>query len=135
MLKAFHGFEPKKPIDGNWTRLNDSPAGIKNLEGYRYLSPLGIRVISSVHIVENSDGGGKSPHWHITISDNGQRVPASIVPKILKQFDASDFEEDNHAPQKIIRSFWKRIQGPDSVCPCNENEVPEIHGDYVWRKG
>lgn len=125
---------PKKPTAGNWTIEEDSLEVRRKLQGYRYASALGIRVISSVHIVETSAGGAYSPHYHISISDNGARVPASIVPMILKQFDAADFEEDNHAPRKIIRSFWKPVSGPAGECACKEEVKPEIHGDYTWRE-
>lgn len=133
-MEAFEKFEPKKPTSGNWELLPDEPDFIKKIQGYRYLSPLGIRVISSVHIVENLRDAGHSPHYHISLSDNGKRIPASIVDIILKQFDATDFEEDNHAPLKIIRSFWKPVERPAEVCPCKDNEKPEVDGDYIWRE-
>lgn len=127
-------FEPKKPIEGNWDLLPDTAKVVDQLQGYRYLSPLGIRVISSVHVVENANGGGNSPHYHISISDNGSRCPQSMAEIVLKQFGASDFEEDNHAPRKIIRSFWKPVSGPVVECPCKDEVKPEIDGDYTWRE-
>jgi hypothetical protein len=133
-LKPFQQYPPKKPIDGNWIRCDDPPKIVEAFEGYRYLSPLGLRVISSVHVVENADGSGHSPHYHISITDNGKRVPASVVPLILKQFGAIDFEEDNHAPRKILRSFWKRIDGKLGECPCKDEVKPETDGDYTWRE-
>lgn len=133
MIKIFREFPPKKPIEGNWLQQPDSMAEQDKLEGYRYISPLGIRVISSVHVVENSDGEGASPHYHISISDNGERCPQWAALQVLKQFDASDFEEDNHAPQKIIRSFWKPVNGKATECPCKDEVPPEIDGDYTWR--
>lgn len=138
--------EPKRPISGTWLRsLRYKTPGFINLlkrerrdqpnmpESEMYISPLGIQVISSVHVVENAKGGGTSPHYHVSISDNGHRVAASIVPLILAQFGASDFEEDNHAPSKRIRSFWKPVGRPPEDCACKENEKPEVDGDYVWR--
>lgn len=133
-MKPYQQFEPKKPIEGNWELLPDPVGVIDQHEGYRYISSLGIRVISSVHIVENSTGGGVSPHYHISISDNGERCAQWIAERVLKQFGASDFEEDNHAPQKIIRSFWKPVQGPVVECPCKDEVEPEVHGDYTWRE-
>lgn len=134
MRNPASNFPPKIPIDGNWQKLNDSMDVFEQLQGYRYESPLGIRVVSSVHIVEKTDGSGVAPHYHISLSDKGQRIPGSIVPVILKQFDAADFEEDNHAPMKIIRSFWKPVLGNAEECPCKDEVKPEIHGDYVWRE-
>lgn len=132
-MKAYQQHPPKKPISGNWSLQKDDPEFIDRNEGYRYLSPLGIRVISSVHIVENVDGGGVSPHYHISISDNGNRCPQWAAIQVLSQFDASDFEEDNHAPRKIIRSFWKPVMGKAGECPCKDEEPPIIDGDYTWR--
>lgn len=133
--KVYLKIEPKKPISGNFELMNDSQAEREKLEGFRYLSPLGIRVISSVHIVEKTDGSGVAPHFHISISDNGGRVSSSAASYVLKHFGSDDFEEDNHSPNKIIRSFWKPVEGEAKECPCKENEKPEIHGDYVWREG
>jgi len=129
---AYLQHPPKKPVGGTWSLIPDGEALEKKFQGFRYVSPLGIRVMSSVHVVENATGGGVSPHYHISISDNGQRIAASVVPTILAQFDASDFEEDNHSPLGVIRSFWKPVSGPVVSCPC-EDEKPIIEGDYVWR--
>lgn len=126
-------WQPKRPKDGDWTRVGD-PRWEAKLQGEMYVSPLGIRVVSSVHIVENANKEGVGPHFHISISDNGERVAASIVPTILRQFGAEDFEEDNHAPMKKIRSFWRPIGGEPTECACKANEKPEVHGDYVWRQ-
>lgn len=133
-LKPYQKTEPRKPIEGNWELMADPPEVTDRMEGYRYVSPLGIQVISSVHIVENSDGGGFSPHYHISISDAGRRCAQWVAERVLKQFGASDFEEDNHAPQKIIRSFWKPVSGPAVECPCKDEVKPEIDGDYTWRE-
>lgn len=103
------------------------------MQGEMYVSPLDIRVISSVHVVEKNDHSGMAPHFHLSITMGGTRAPASIVPDILRQFGASDFEEDNHAPGKQLRSFWKLVEGEDKTCPCKNDEKPEIHGDYIWR--
>lgn len=92
-----------------------------------YRSPLGIQVISSVHIIY-----GK-PEYHISMTDGGHRIASSIVPTILKQFGAEGFEEDNHAPHKQMRSFWEKIVEPQRPCECAD-EKPEIHGDYIWRE-
>lgn len=115
-------FEPLKPLDGNWTA---TPA--PKQEGVLYQSAMGLRVISAVHLID-----GK-PEYHISISDNGARCPASIVPVILRQFGATDFIEDNHSPLKIIRSFWKKITEPQRDCECSD-EKPEVDGDFVWRE-
>lgn len=133
MKAAYKEHPPKKPIDGNWNQLMDSDSDVDKLQGFRYVSPLGVRVISSVHVVENSTGGGVSPHYHISISDNGERCQQWVAMHVLKQFGAEDFEEDNHAPMKKIRSFWKPVDGPATECPCKEETPPEIDGDYVWR--
>lgn len=134
----------KRPLEGNWQRLS-TPGFRYQLEHERkeqpsmppsemYVSPLGIQVISSIHVVENANGIGTSPHFHITISDRGERVPASIVPVILRQFGAADFDEDNHAPGKKLRSFWRPVEGDPTDCSCKEHQKPEVDGDYTWRK-
>jgi hypothetical protein len=137
--------QPKIPIEGNWERVEPpgfmvqrrrESAGQPDMPpSVMYISPLGIQVISSIHIVENANKDGVGPHYHISISDRGERVAASIVPTILRQFGSSDFEEDNHAPLKKIRSFWKPVERPAEECACKENEAPEVHGDYTWRQG
>lgn len=133
----------KRPREGNWQRL--FTPGFRHqlaleLKGQpemppseMFVSPLGIQVITSIHVVENANKVGKSPHFHISISDRGERVPASIVPVILKQFGAEDFEEDNHSPMRKIRSFWRPVDGAPTECACKETEKPEIDGDYTWR--
>ena len=133
-MKPYQQFEPMKPLEGNWELQPDPPHIIDQLNGYRYVSPLGMIVISSVHVVENATGGGVSPHYHISISDNGKRAAGWIADAVLKHFGAQDFEEDNHAPQKIIRSFWKPVSGPVVECPCKDEVKPEIDGDYIWRE-
>lgn len=118
-----YGIEPIKPMSGVWEFLGYN----EQFESYRFVSPYGIRVMSAVHMVE-----GKR-QYHISITDNGERIPASLVEPVLKHFGAENWEEDNHSPFGKVRNFWKKIDEVDKECPCKQTEKPHIEGDYVWR--
>jgi len=130
--------EAKKPIEGNWEEIASPVSDLKKetgcLDAKAYVSPMGIRVISAIEMVPDNNGTLR-PEFHISISDNGERVPASIVPTILKQFGASiEWDEDNHTPFGKVRNFWCPVNGEPDPCPCKENEKPHIEGDYTWRE-
>ena len=118
-----YGIEPIKPKTGEWENLGY----IKEYESYLFVSPYGIRVMSSVHLIE-----GKR-QYHISISDNGERIAASLIPQILTHFDAQNWEEDNHSPFGKVRNFWKKIDEEDKECECKAIEKPHSEGDYTWR--
>lgn len=129
--------EPKKPIAGNWDELQGVTMQIKKQTGCvaarAFVSPLGIRVISSIEMVPDNNGTLR-PEYHISLSDNGNRIAASIVPTVLKQFGASiEWDEDNHVAHGKVRNFWCPMNEVPDPCPCKENEKPTIEGDYVWR--
>lgn len=119
----------KFPIEGNWIEIDpNKPTQDGLLAWHRFLSPMGLRVISAIELVDDK------PEFHISMTDNGERIPASLVDVILRQFDAVGFNEDNHLSGKA-RHFWKPITSdkPD-ICPCQDNEKPTVEGDYTWRE-
>jgi hypothetical protein len=124
--------EPKKPTAGNWERISDMPPRNGMISGWRFLSPLGLRVISAVEIVDGPDGSLR-PEYHISISDNGERIPASLVETVLTMFGAKGWNEDNHVHGGKARHFWCPVGKPPEVCPCQENEKPTVEGDYITR--
>lgn len=129
--------EAKKPISGNWKEYNSLVTELKKQHGcidaVAYVNPLMIVVISSIEMVPDNNGTLR-PEYHISMSDNGQRIAASIVPTILKQFGATEkWDEDNHVPNGKVRNFWCPMNEIPDPCPCKDNEKPTIEGDYVWR--
>lgn len=124
--------EPRKPTSGNWEYLGELPPTEGMISSARYVSPLGLRIISAVEIVPAPDGTPR-PEYHISMTDNGERVPASLVDTILAHFGAVGWDEDNHLSGKA-RHFWCPVGKAPEVCPCKDDEKPTHEGDYTWRE-
>lgn len=137
--------QPKRPRNiSAWDIL---PGGVGPLAamGYPYQrwmhKKLGIRVISAVEVATDTPGqpSTKGPEYHLsaTIHFAGRlgRVPAELIPWLLKEFDIEGAEEDNHVNAGIARNFWKpvaeRLVGIE--CACKEDEPLVIEGDYEYR--
>jgi hypothetical protein len=96
----------------------------------RWENSLGIIALSSIHVIDGKE------QYHLSFSDQGERLPAGVMEAILRQWGALAFEEDNHVPNGKVRNFWW-IVGRDlpQICPCkNEEEPHEEEGGYVWRE-
>lgn len=74
------------------------------------------------------------PHWEwlISFSDRGRgRLSDSEVKKCLRDFDAVDFEEDNHE-RGNARKFWLAVEEKyRKPCPCKD-EMVITEGDYKY---
>ena len=72
------------------------------------------------------DDGHQEPHqeWIISFSGMGRRrLTNAEIKKCLNDFDASDFEEDNHEPG-IVRKFWMAVEHKyRNPCPCKDEMV------------
>lgn len=127
--------EPKKPIEGSWDYRGKITRDVSEMFVYDHI--LGMRVISSIDFIK-----GK-PEWHLSVSKakfsgySGDvelsRPSIEEARRILKQFGAEDFDEDNHVPGKA-RHFWLAVTPTlRKPCDCKENEKPIIEGEYEWR--
>jgi len=127
--------KPKRPPTHrkDW-RLYDHVVNL-GYPGERYISKYGHAVITAVEVAEDDHRESLGPEYHISVSKNGERIPADEVPLILKLFDMEGSDEDNHVPGGKARNFWKPVANKYSefVCSCKENETAIIEGDYVWR--
>ena len=74
------------------------------------------------------------PHWEwlISFSDMGtRRLSNHDIKKCLKDFDALDFEEDNHE-RGVVRKFWLAVDHQyRKPCPCKDETVI-VEGDYQY---
>ena len=74
------------------------------------------------------------PHWEwlISFSNMGRtRLSDKEMEKCLADFNASDFEEDNHE-RGIARKYWQAIEPQyRKLCPCKD-EVVIAEGEYQY---
>lgn len=74
------------------------------------------------------------PHWEwvISFSRMGRaRLNDAEVKQCLRDFDALEFEEDNHEPG-IARKFWLAADPQfRKPCPCKDETVI-VEGDYRY---
>lgn len=129
--------ERRSPRGDGWTQLPDPVVGVSM---WRHLT--GVFVTSSV---DRIDGDG--PTWHIAVSHtsasgNAVRAGRTAVRLARWAFEMEDAEEDNHAPARIIRSFWLPVDpARRKPCACQVEAPEEVSeagppGDrdtYVWR--
>lgn len=119
----------KIPVQGNW--LDQGMVGTRFSTYKKWTHLDGRTVTSSVDMIDAQ--GGARPEWHIAISMMGWRPTAEIVESTLKDFDAIDFEEDNHVSGNA-RHFWLPIDPQfRKLCYCKETEKPVTEGEFVYR--
>lgn len=83
----------------------------------------------------NIDDGHQPIHqeWVLSFSRMGKaRCNNADIQTCLRDFDALDFEEDNHEPNGIARKFWMPVEYKyRTKCPCKD-EVMGSQDDYVY---
>ena len=89
------------------------------------------RALSSLVNIED---GHQPPHYEWVVSFSQQsRQPLTNkqVAQCLRDFDALDFEEDNHDPG-IARKFFLPVEHKyRKPCPCKDERMIAL-GDYVY---
>lgn len=129
--------ERRSPRGDGWTQLIDPVVGVSM---WRHLT--GVTVTSSVDWIE-----GDGPTWHIAVSQvavSGAAVRAGRTAVRLARwaFHMEAAEEDNHAPARVVRSFWLPVDpAKRKPCACQAEAPEEVSeagapGDldaYVWR--
>lgn len=80
------------------------------------------------------DDGHQPPHWEWIVSFSimgKERLSNAEVQQCLKEFDAENFEEDNHSPG-VARKFWLAVDPQyRKPCPCKD-EIVITEGDYQY---
>lgn len=83
----------------------------------------------------NIDDGHQPIHleWVLSFSRMGKaRCNNADIKECLHDFDATDFEEDNHEPNGIARKFWLPVEHKyRKPCPCKD-EIMASQDDYVY---
>ena len=140
--------QPKQPVMSDWAKM-PAPAEWVTL-GFRgeawYHAASGIAVISAVEVAKDTDGIDRGPEYYLSIS---RRIPdgtpsgrvvrctSQEAMEVLRQFDCTDAEEDNHVPHGLVRNFWRPVADRfvGMVCACKDTEPAMIEdkGDYTWR--
>jgi len=89
------------------------------------------RALSSL---ANIDDGHQPPHyeWIVSFSKQSREVLTDAeIAKCLADFDALDFEEDNHEPG-IARKFFLPVEHQyRKPCPCKDERIVSL-GDYKY---
>lgn len=91
--------------------------------------------------VENVSPGGWT--WHVSASEGGGRPGREAMAAVREAFGMQEAEEDNHAPEKTIRSLWLPIDPAQRrACPCQVEEPTVLEGGepgdldrVLWRPG
>lgn len=82
----------------------------------------------------NIDDGHQPPHyeWIVSFSKQSREtLTDNEVARCLADFDALDFEEDNHEPG-IARKFWLAVEHKyRNPCPCKDERIIAL-GDYKY---
>ena len=90
-----------------------------------------LRALSSL---VNIDDGHQPPHyeWVVSFSQSSrQPLNDKQVAQCLRDFDALDFEEDNHEPG-IARKFFQPVEHQyRKPCPCKDERLVAL-GDYIY---
>ena len=126
-------FEKGKGMRSEPKRL--SPSGGWNLIGiypeYTAYQKGQICAISSLVEVED-EHLPLHQEWLVSFSVMGRaRASNAQIKMALKDFDALDFEEDNHE-RGIARKFWKAADPKYRIpCPC-KNEKVIVEGEYQY---
>ena len=138
-MKVKSIIQPKRPNGEGWVFGGNTPASVTlGYEGEYWLYPSeGITVISAVEVARDPGDIEKGPEYHVSVSQNRARIDRNGTRFVLKAFDMTDADEDNHVPNGFVRNFWmpvaEHLRG--HVCPC-KNEEPamvEDKGDFIWR--
>jgi hypothetical protein len=98
-----------------------------------------VQVLSSIEMV--SGEGPDRPEFHLSISalpymGHVKRASESLARWVLKEFDFTDYAQDNHVPNGIVRNYWRPVaENKSPVCHCVESEpkIVEDKGDFIWR--
>jgi hypothetical protein len=87
--------------------------------------------LSSVAYIDDQH---QPPHWEWVVSfshTHGRRLTNEEVLECLRDFDAGDFEEDNHE-DGIVRKFWLAVDPQyRTPCPCKDEDIV-TEGDYSY---
>lgn len=80
------------------------------------------------------DDGHQPLHWEWVVSfskSSRERLSNVEIAQCLKEFDASDFYEDNHEPG-IARKFWLPVEYQyRTACPCKDETV-KAEGEFIY---
>lgn len=134
---------PKRPVRAGWAQW---PVASAELERRAYVIERWynraheVQVLSSIEVV--SGEGPDRPEYHVSISglrwqsDRIHRCSESLARWVLQQFDFTDYAQDNHVPNGLVRNYWRPVaENKSPICHCTESEpkIVEDKGDYVWR--
>lgn len=117
---------PALAFESNWTMVLNSD----NFTAWQHKIN-DICALSSIIYVKEEH---LPPHWEWLISFSimgKKRVPKEMIEWCLRQFDAAEFEQDNHEPG-IARKFFMAVDPEFRVpCPCKD-EILIKDGDYEY---
>jgi hypothetical protein len=136
--------QPLRPKSRSWTNVTDWPmnpelrARAYAIERW-YNRAHEVQVISSIEVV--SGEGERRPEYHVSVSalpwrGSPKRCSESLARWVLREFDFTDYAQDNHVPSGIVRNYWRPVaQNISPVCHCIDTEprIIEDRGDYIWR--
>ena len=134
--------QPKRPIIQGWRRAKwwTCPPQLAELgypvEAWEHPSS-GLFALSAVEVAKDPHGPDLGPEYHLSVSLNGGRCPASDALYVLASFGLEDAKEDNHVPGGFVRNFWRpvndNLSGYECKCVDEEPAMCEDKGDFVWR--
>jgi hypothetical protein len=82
----------------------------------------------------NIDDGHQQPHYEWVVSfsqQDRQTVSDKDIARCLRDFDALDFEEDNHEPG-IARKFFLPVEHQyRKPCPCKDERLIAL-GEFIY---
>lgn len=114
----------RKAPDSGWNVIGIYPEYTAYQKG-KYCALSSVCYIEDEHL---------PPHWEWLISFSGmgaQRLSDLDIKKCLKDFEATDFEEDNHE-RGITRKFWLAVEHKYRIpCPCKDEKII-IENDYKY---
>lgn len=98
-----------------------------------------VQVLSSIEVV--SGEGPDRPEYHVSISalpwmGRVKRCSEWLARWVLKEFEFTDYTQDNHVPNGIVRNYWRPVaENTSPICHCVETEpkIVEDKGDFIWR--
>lgn len=135
--------QPMRPTGKGWERV-DWPINAELarkayvIERY-YNRAHEVQVLTAIEMV----GGEGEPRAEYHVSITGlrwekppHRCSDALARWVLKEFNFTDYAQDNHVPGGIVRNYWRPVaQNLAAQCHCVETEpkITEDKGDFVWR--
>lgn len=118
----FDAKHPRRPSPNyNWQRGPDYEGEDGSAEVYRRNR---LVVLSSFMLAEFR--GESRPHWHVSVSMNGQRANNEQVAIALRHFDMQAAEEDKHHSGNARHFFLLADLKPGEVAECECKETEEV---------